>query len=174
MKVMKRQSNVIIAFTFIIISLFVTSCVSAKVKTFDEKVDLLEFPGQTKKQIFDKANKWAVKVFNNADAVIEYSNFETGTISGKYIYNSIDKTGVFDTYPRVKSFITVECKDGRLRLTQQPIEIFHYQTNLYGYVIKNQWESITTVSEKFINFENESENIKSSLQKYISSDNSDW
>ena len=91
MKVMKRQSNVIIAFTFIIISLFVTSCVSAKVKTFDEKVDLLEFPGQTKKQIFDKANKWAVKVFNNADAVIEYSNFETGTISGKYIYNSIDK-----------------------------------------------------------------------------------
>ncbi len=152
----------------------ITGCAStAQIVTIDEKSEIIEVQDQTKGQIFGNANKWAVKTFGSAESVLEYSNQEVGTISGKFIYPSSDNFA-YNGYSDVKSIITIECKDNKLRLTLQPIEMLYVRKNGYGEVIERKWGAITSENQQYINFDYELSKLKNSLQKYVLGNGSDW
>ena len=165
-----KQKILSALFLSVCLAMLAMGCASTPV-TIEEKVAIIEIKGQTKDLIFDNANQWAVKTFRKADCVIEYSNKDMGTISGKYITETTDNF-VREGYSKVRNMITVECKDEKLRLTMLPVEILHAkkEDGIWNY----NWESITTDSQEFINFEHEFLAIKTDLEKYVSSKNSDW
>ena len=43
---------------------------------------LIQLPGQTKKQIFERSKQWMAKTFVSSKKVIEYENLEEGQIIG--------------------------------------------------------------------------------------------
>ena len=152
----------------------VSGCAStAQIVQIDEKSEIIEVQGQNKSQIFDNANKWAVKVFGSAESVLEYSNQEVGTISGKFVYSSSDNFKL-SGYSNVKSVITVECKDNKLRLTLQPLEILYVSKNMYGEIVDRKWSAITTENQQYLNLDYELSELKNSLQKYVLNSDSDW
>ena len=79
----------------------------------------------TKNEIFVKSNQWMVKTFNNAESVIQFSDKESGTITGKYMlkqtytignnYQTIPNGGIF-------AIINVDIKENKARITISPEE----------------------------------------------------
>ena len=56
---------------------------------------VIEAEGKTSTELFDLANRWAVTAFTDASSVIEYSDKESGVISGKY--STSVRLGLLDT-----------------------------------------------------------------------------
>jgi len=74
---------------------------------------VIEVPNVTKDELFVRANAWAVKQFVSAEAVIEYSDKESGTIMGKY---TVDYSRAQTSF-RCRQTIAIEVRDGRIRIT---------------------------------------------------------
>lgn len=73
---------------------------------------IIEIPGQTKDQIYIKANSWFVETFNSAESVIEFQDKEAGKIMGKYVFSYAE--GVY-TYS-VKQTVNISIKDDKVRV----------------------------------------------------------
>src|SRR5574344_2909153 len=48
---------------------------------------IIEIPGQTKDQIYIRANSWFVETFNSAESGIEFQDKEAGKIMGNYVFS---------------------------------------------------------------------------------------
>lgn len=82
----------------------------------------------TKNELFVKANQWMVKTFNNAESVIQFTDKESGTITGRYkLKQSYGYTNNYQIIPRGGKFaiINVDLKDNKARITITPEK---YQT----------------------------------------------
>lgn len=73
---------------------------------------VIEAPGKASTELFDLSNRWAVTAFTDASSVIEYSDKESGIISGKY--STTVRLGLLDT--TAVSTISVETRDEKLRV----------------------------------------------------------
>lgn len=73
---------------------------------------IIEIPGQTKDQIYIRANSWFVETFNSAESVIEFQDKEAGKIMGKYVFSYAE--GVY-TYS-VKQTVDISIKDDKVRV----------------------------------------------------------
>ncbi len=73
---------------------------------------VIEAEGKASTELFDLANRWAVTAFTDASSVIEYSDKESGVISGKY--STTVRLGLLDT--TAVSTISVETRDDKLRV----------------------------------------------------------
>lgn len=47
-------------------------------------IDIVDVPGKSASELYIEINKWAVEVFQKANSVIEFSDKESATVSGKY------------------------------------------------------------------------------------------
>ena len=79
--------------------------------TYSEVVDVT---GVSQSDLFIKANLWFVDAFRDAGSVIQFSDRESGVISGKYIGNRF-MIGMY--FFQISSTITVEVRDGRYRIS---------------------------------------------------------
>ncbi|MBR6198752.1 MAG: DUF4468 domain-containing protein [Spirochaetales bacterium] len=87
---------------------------------------IIEAPNVNKDDLFVKANTTAVDVFNNADAVIQYSDKEAGIIKGKFITD----IAVYGGTTRAEVTITIEVKDEKVRLSFSDVDAWY--VNIYG------------------------------------------
>lgn len=71
--------------TSLIAILLLTGCSPLKVVTDIKYEKPIEMPGKSKSKLYGMSNEWMVQHFTNAKSVIQFSNLETGTISGKYL-----------------------------------------------------------------------------------------
>ncbi len=72
---------------------------------------------QNKEELYVKSNKWMVTVFNNADNVIQFSDKESGTLTGKYLVEgTISYIGSTPIDNRVFAILTIEVKDNRAKI----------------------------------------------------------
>lgn len=74
---------------------------------------IYEFPGMSAEEIFTAANDWMVTMFRSAESVIEYSDKESGIITGR-CYADVPMGGFIPVNMRFK--LTVNTKDGRARI----------------------------------------------------------
>jgi hypothetical protein len=162
----------------------VVSCASLTPWTpppqYQETVEVL---GKSQDEIFVEVNKWFVQTFNNADSVIQYTDKEAGTLSGRYMEkaNLLDAgTAMYGAYDRyLRSIITVEVKDGRYRITlNQPSYVEYSYRQGKGFSPRSGPVTITEVDGAFLEYKSQTEtlwqSLADSLKGYITPQKSDW
>lgn len=94
--------------------LVITGCASTEdiENAVSEMSVVIEAEGKSADELFVLANSWAVDTFNSAEAVIEFSDKESGIIKGTFSY-SISGFNNYDT----ETTMTIEVREGRLRIT---------------------------------------------------------
>lgn len=76
-------------------------------------------------QLFVRANNWMVEAFNNAESVIQFTDKESGTITGKYLLGTVTAASQYGPANRVFALIKIQVKDGASKITITP-EAFKY------------------------------------------------
>lgn len=102
---------------------------------------VIDAPGQSKTELYLKANEWAVKNFVKANSVIEFSDKDAGKIMGKFVYEFQD--GIYDTL--IRSTVTVESKDGKVRISLEDPNS-KILSSAFGSVLANDFAPVTTES----------------------------
>ena len=109
---MKKLLLLIIAISFV-------GCAPLKMVTEIKYEGIIEMPDKSKTELFGMSNEWMVKQFTDARSVIQFSNLEIGTISGKYLmYYS--PPGQYSSEINFYSIITIHVKDGKAQLSVDP------------------------------------------------------
>jgi hypothetical protein len=148
--------------------LVVSSCASTKLSQIDDFSEVVDVPGLTKDQLFVKTNLWAVSYFIKADSVIEFSDKDAGTISGKYIGAETPIMGGFAGRTVVRSTFVISIKDGKVKVDLKPGELISY--NNIGQQVSNSSLGASINSESLTkNYDDVVQSLKQALTK-----NSDW
>ncbi|NLC92618.1 MAG: DUF4468 domain-containing protein [Treponema sp.] len=150
-----------------------TSCVSSNVAANPISIQkIIDVPGENKSTLFVKANSAAVDMFRNASSVIEFSDKESGIIKGKFIIPNVS-SGIY--YHRINVIITVEVKDGKMRLSLSDVTATYTGDALNGNYAKDgqtfEVESSSNLGQKVLN---ELDNFINSYTAKITTASSDW
>ena len=109
---MKKLLLLIIAISFV-------GCAPLKMVTEIKYEGIIEMPGKSKSELFGMSNEWMVKQFTDARSVIQFSNLEIGTISGKYLmYYSPPSQYTIEI--NFYSIITIHVKDYKVQINIDP------------------------------------------------------
>lgn len=161
---MKNRCVIVVLGVFLL--LFASCTSTAPTEPLQKKYEqIIEFSGLDSKTIFDRANVWAVSTFNSADAVIEYSNEETGTIAGKFVYD-VFATYFFYNIDKARVILTINVKDNRCRLTYQMADI-----HITG--ASSLWRAPSDAEFKQMKFEETCESLTQDFKKAIETTD-DW
>jgi len=95
-----------------LISLFIISCVTAPAEKL-QKQEVLDIPGMSKEQIFNKSNQWLAEKFGSANAIIQYKDLKEGKIIGKII-TPVSKFLVTFNF---NTTLLIDIKDNKSRLS---------------------------------------------------------
>ena len=99
--------------------IFFIGCSPLKMVTEIKYEEPIEMPGKSKSELYGMSNEWMVKHFTDAKSVIQFSNLETGTISGKYLmYYS--PPGQYSPEINFYAIITIRMKDGNVQISVDP------------------------------------------------------
>jgi len=86
---------------------------------------------ESKNELFVKANNWMVETFIDAKSVIQFTDKESGTVTGKYLLKSEYvnlNTLNSRVSPEVYAIIKIQVKDGASQITINPSEFEQYET----------------------------------------------
>lgn len=71
--------------------------------------------------LFVSANNWMVETFNNASSVIQFTDKESGTVTGKYLLkDTYAFSGATATPVGIYAIIKIQVKDGASKITITP------------------------------------------------------
>jgi len=113
----------IFVITFVAMGLFSTCATTGSVGsgepiseplTFSEIVDV---ENTSKDDLFTRINMWFVSSFRSADSVIQFSDKDSGVISGKYNADVFVGSQAMGEWIKYSSTITIEIRDNRYRIT---------------------------------------------------------
>ena len=135
---------------------------------------VIDVPNNSKSELFIKANNWAVAAFNNAESVIEFSDKESGSITGKYIakYRSVSiPLGGWSVGPI--TLMKIEIKDNKARISLNLTGIDYY--NGYG-VISNGTMGVKLYFQKaeVDMLKAKWDEMIASLETALNANNADW
>jgi len=100
----------------IILIISIQSC--ATVILSQERTKVVKVEGKTKNELYIRANTWMVETFNNAESVIQFSDKESGIVTGKYVMATI--VAGSKIRHNVHSIIKIQVKDGSTKITITP------------------------------------------------------
>jgi hypothetical protein len=92
---------------------------------------VIQIENETKNELYVKANNWMVSAFNNAESVIQFSDKESGTITGKYLLGTISVANQYGPANRVFAIIRIQVKDGTTKITITPDSFSYAKGNIY-------------------------------------------
>ncbi|MFH0756355.1 MAG: DUF4468 domain-containing protein [Bacteroidota bacterium] len=102
----------------VILVAFLSSC-SMTVIQPSAKSSTVNVGDNSKLQLYVKANDWMISEFNNAESVIQFTDKESGVITGKYLMHTfILGTSVPPKY--LYAIIKLQVKDGAAKITITP------------------------------------------------------
>ncbi len=85
----------------------------------------------TQNDLYVRANNWMVSAFNNADSVIQFTDKESGTITGKYLLGTISQANQYGPANRAFAIIQIQVKDGASKITITPDSFKYAKGNPY-------------------------------------------
>ncbi len=103
---------------FIIVSFFAAGCATAPIE-LRQSQQVIDLPGMSRDQIYNKSNQWIAETFGSANAVIQYKDQKEGKIIGNIISTSLK---FMMTYS-FNSTMSIDIKDGRARLSFQAHDV---------------------------------------------------
>jgi hypothetical protein len=122
------------------------SCAISQFEGKDE-VRIVKIEHSNLNELYVRANNWMVETFNNAESVIQFSDKESGTISGRYLLGYLTQNS-----GRVFATIKIQVKDGAAKITVSP-ESFQYAVGMSYYT--------------GIDAENDVENLLNEFEQYM-------
>ena len=129
---MKKISKLILI-TFLIVG--IQSCAIVTYEGTPE-VKVVQVEKENQNQLFVKANNWMVERFNNAESVIQFSDKESGTISGKYLLGTVTNPNEYGPGSKAWAMIKVQVKDNAARITITPDSFKYAKGNPYTLYIR--------------------------------------
>ena len=106
---------------------FLNSCASST-KAVDvkvEKISKIFKVENTKNELYLKANDWMISTFKDAESVIQFSDKESGVITGKYLMGKslvpVGNSHTFSpSFENVFAIIKIQVKDKAAKITITP------------------------------------------------------
>ncbi len=92
-------------------------CIGCASADLTEKSDVINLPGMSKQQIFEKSKQWITYKFASGRAVMDYKDLTTGRIIAKG-YVSLDS--MMGSMMNVYLIATIDSVNGKVKLTLQP------------------------------------------------------
>lgn len=136
---MKKSIFILLSVVAVVL---ISSCATTQPVSLTELQEgiqkVIEVSGRTKDELFVKANNWAVGAFNNADSVIEFSDKQSGTITGKYIMKFQSTASPLGGWSiGAVTIIKIEVKDEKARISVALSGIDYYNGN--GILATGTW-----------------------------------
>lgn len=111
---------------------------------------IVNIENATKNELYVRANNWMVTAFNNAESVIQFTDKETGTITGKYLLGTITQANQYGPANRAFAIIQIQVKDGASKITITPESFRYAKGNPYTlYTGEKATEDINSVIISF-------------------------
>lgn len=105
-------------------TLFVHGC--AIITTKSVPVDrVVNLDNTSKDVLFFRANNWMVDALNNAESDIQFTDKDSGSISGRYLLGTVAYGHQYGPAVRAYATIKIRVKDGSTKITITP-ESFTY------------------------------------------------
>lgn len=158
---MKRALSLVL---IIALALVLAGCSSMKRSDMEETVYIAEDLEGSASDVFVKARSWMVDAFVSSDSVIEFEDKDAGVISGKYTTDVSQGLGTL----RITSQITIECRDGRARLTITPGSL---RISAAGSSWTSTNDLLPSSHEKYLE---KTAALAESFASYMTSSASDW
>lgn len=142
-----RKFSVVIMLS---IMALVQGCTTITTKSVPvEKV--VNVDNEKQNEIYIKANNWMVDTFNNADSVVQFTDKESGTISGRYLLGTVMTK--HDSIPARYAYATIKIrvKDGATKITIKP-EPFSYPKG-HPYTLYTEEDAQRDINSLITSFE---------------------
>ncbi|MCB0751130.1 MAG: DUF4468 domain-containing protein [Ignavibacteriae bacterium] len=116
-----------------VLALLILTFQSCAVITTESKpvTKVVNVEDATKTELYVRANNWMVSAFNNAESVIQFTDKETGTITGKYLLGTITQANQYGPANRAFAIIQIQVKDGASKITITPDSFKYAKGNPY-------------------------------------------
>ena len=172
---MKRTMEKIMVMIAVLALLVISSCASVGAPATEEESraqQVFDFEEKDKGHLYDLSNRWFVESFGDATAVIEYSNKESGTIMGKYTYNtSMVGPLAMSVYDWMEVTIQLELRDERARMTILNPRIRNNPTSASGSI---NWSTPTRSQLDQADYQQHTQRMFISYEAYINQTQGDW
>ncbi|WP_026449922.1 DUF4468 domain-containing protein [Aequorivita capsosiphonis] len=150
-------------FTFLILSITVFSCKAPQpvvnIGTISETMTIEE----NKDDLYIKSNNWMVETFVSAKSVVQFSDKETGIVTGRYLLKETfkEQNGIKVPINSIYAIIKIQVKDNACKISITPEEFYESRS-----FTKN---NPMNIDESMIRFE--IGRLISSYKNYIETDN---
>ena len=129
------------------------SCATVTTKSIPiEKVVQIE--KASKNKLYVRANQWMVDQFNNAKSVIQFSDKESGSISGRYLLGKVSAGSQYGPPRYVYASIKIRVKNGASKITIKPESFRYAEGNPYTLYtkedVKKDVDGLIASFEKFM------------------------
>lgn len=85
---------------------------------------------EQKNDLYVKANNWMVDTFNNAESVIQFTDKESGSITGRYLLGVPLQPSKYGDGIKAYATIKIQVKDGAGRIMITPEEFNYFTGNI--------------------------------------------
>lgn len=94
------------------------------------------------------ANNWMIKVFKNANSVIQFTDKESGTITGRYLLGAITEGPRYEFATYVYALMKIQVKEGAAKIKIAP-ESFQYVKAFTLYTREKAQKDIQLLMDSF-------------------------
>jgi uncharacterized protein YceK len=125
-------------------------------------VKVIPVENVSQNKLYVRANNWMVGAFTDAKSVVQFSDKESGTITGKYYLSPITASTQYGAGTDAYALINIQVKDGASKITITPDAFDYMKGNMYTLYSEDRAKGkMTAIVASF----------EEAIQK---KDNSDW
>ena len=143
-----RKLFLLTAFTALILNLQSCAVITTESKPITKVVNIED---ATKNELYVRANNWMVSAFKNAESVIQFTDKETGTVTGKYLLGTITQANKYGSANRAFAMIQIKVKDSASKITITPDSFRYAKGNIY--TLYNGEKATEDINALMISFE---------------------
>ena len=126
--------------TFVFLVIFMQGCSSFEVVTTKsipvEKIIYIK--GEAQNSLFVKANNWMVNNFKNAKSVVQFTDKESGNVSGRYLLSMVMPASDYAPASYAYATINIKVKDGAAKIIITPESFVYVKNNMFTYYTEEQ------------------------------------
>lgn len=126
--------------TVIFLVLLMQGCSSFEVVTTKSipVENVIYIQNESQNSLFVKANNWMVKNFNNAKSVIQFTDKESGNVSGRYLLGMVMPASDYAPASYAYATINIKVKDGAAKISITPESFVYVKNNMFTYYTEEQ------------------------------------
>ena len=154
--------NKFLLFLSLISVFFLTSCGSLTTSDNTPVTKVVPVENTSKNELYVRANNWMVEAFNDAKSVVQFTDKESGTITGKYYLSPIKAATQYGPRTDAYAIINIQVKDDASKITVTPEEFQYMKGNMY--TLYKEEDAKNKINSLISSFE----------ESIVEEDNSDW